>query len=211
MLTLHCHRLRHIPELKVREDFFTRKFAAGCSIANCNAACCRHGVMVGANERERILAHAELIKRHMEPHQDRNEAAWFGEEEEVDLDFPEGRAVGTQVRDYGCVFLDSGGRCVLQKAAVAEGMDKYALKPFFCVAYPVTIEDRILMIEDPEFTERTACCSTQPSGSLDVVEVCQEELQFVLGSEGYQELVRAVQMEKNSISRGARSAAEKSW
>jgi hypothetical protein len=144
--------------------------------------------MVGPGERNRILAHAELIQRYMEPHQDKDPAGWFDDDEEVDTDFPEGRAVGTQVRTYGCVFLDSAGRCTLQKTAAAEGMGKFALKPFFCVAFPLTIEDGVLMVDNPDFTGRTQCCSTAEGGELSVFDVCEEELEFMLGEAGLNEL-----------------------
>lgn len=155
---------------------------------NCNAGCCQQGVMVDLRERENILAHAELIQRYMEPQQDNNPDAWFDKEVEMDSDYPSGRVVGTQTRDYGCVFLDSGGRCVLQKAAVGEGMSKFAIKPFFCFAFPITIEQGIIMVDDPEFTNRTECCSLVERGSLSAFEVCAEELAFVVGKEGFKEL-----------------------
>lgn len=185
---LRRHRLSHVADLKMSEDFLDRRFASGCSMANCNAACCRYGVMVDILEKERILAHADLVRKHMEPHQEHDEALWF-EEEEFDKDFPSGKAIGTQHRDYGCVFLDSRGRCVLQKAATEEGMEKFALKPFFCVAYPVTIENGHLEIDEPGFTsDRTGCCATVDEGDLTILDVCGEELRFVLGKDGFDEL-----------------------
>lgn len=145
--------------------------------------------MVDVEERQNILAHADTIKKYMEPHQDTNHERWFEEHEEVDLDFPSGRAVGTQVRDYGCVFLDRMGRCVLQTAALQEGMSKFALKPFFCFGYPITIEDGVLTVENPAFTGQHECCSTVAGGELSVFDVCLEELEHVLGKEGVQELI----------------------
>ena len=190
-ILLTKHRLNHLKLLRVSDDFFTRRFAAGCSMVHCNASCCQHGVMVGLQERDRILAHASMVQRYMEPHQDKNPERWFESEEEADRDFAEGRAIGTQVRQYGCVFLDSAGQCVLQRAAMGEGMDKFALKPFFCVAFPITIEDDVLMVDDPSFTERKQCCSTSDDGPLDVLDVYKEEQEFILGPTGFEELCNA--------------------
>lgn len=186
-IRLRRHHLGHLHSLVVDPSFFTPQFAAGCSMANCNADCCRHGVMLDPAERDRILEHADLIRKHMEPHQDQDPAAWF-EEGGPDLDFPSGVAVGTQARDYGCVFLDRAGRCVLQKAAMAEGMPKFALKPFYCVAYPVTIEHGELIIDDADFVSRTSCCSTVKGGEHSVFDICSEELEHVLGADGLAEL-----------------------
>lgn len=157
-------------------------------MTQCNATCCRHGVMVDPAERDTILAHAELVQRHMEAHMHHDPAGWFDTMEETDLDFPSGRAVGTRTREYGCVFLDSKGWCVLQRAAVEEGMSKFALKPFFCFAFPITVEQGTVMVDDPEFTQRPQCCSAVAGGPLRVIDVCEEELIHVLGREGFEEL-----------------------
>ncbi|HEX9615059.1 MAG TPA: DUF3109 domain-containing protein, partial [Bacteroidota bacterium] len=118
---LRKHSLKHLPELKVSASFFGKQFSAGCSMTQCNADCCRYGVMLDPADREKILEHKDIVLKHMEPHMEKDPEQWF-EDEQPDRDFPSGRAAGTQARDYGCVFLDSKGLCVLQKAAVAEGM-----------------------------------------------------------------------------------------
>lgn len=185
---LKSHNLSHVGQLKVSNSIFEFTFARGCSTENCNATCCHYGVMVDLEERDTILAHVDTIKKHMQPHQDKDHTQWFESEDEIDLDFPSGRAVGTQIRDYGCVFLDNAGRCVLQTAAVEDGMSKIALKPFFCFAYPITIENGVLKVDDPNFTERHECCSCVPNGEQPVLKVCKEELFHVLGHEGVKEL-----------------------
>ncbi len=185
---LRNHRLSHLPVLKVDPVVFEAKFVHGCSVQNCNATCCQEGVMVDLGERDNILRHADLVKRHMEPNQIHDPSMWFDEVEEVDRDYPSGTAVGTEVTENGCVFLMRDGRCVLQTAAEQEGMPKHALKPFFCFAFPVTIEAGVLTIDDPEFTSRPECCSMVPGGSTPVLEVCAEEFEFVLGTAGLKAL-----------------------
>ncbi|HWP81523.1 MAG TPA: DUF3109 family protein [Bacteroidota bacterium] len=187
------HKLGHLPQLTVDERLLQPLFAADCSVANCNAACCRHGVMVDVHEKANILDHSDLIRRYMDSHQEHDPAHWFDDWEEEDADFPSGRCTGTQVRDYGCVFLNSAGQCVLQKAATAEGMPRFALKPFFCVAYPITLERGVLTIEDPGLVNRPCCCSIVEHGSSTAMEVCREELEFVLGQDGLNALRQMVQ------------------
>ena len=167
-----------------------------CSMNNCTANCCRYGVWVDVAERDKILVHTELIQRHMEPHQEKNPVNWFEPREIIDSDFPSGRMTGTQVRDTGCVFLDSHGRCVLQKAATEEGLGKFFLKPFFCVAYPITIENGVLMVDDEEFPDNSQCCSPVPNGELNVFDICAEELEFTLGAEGFSEFRQNVDVHK---------------
>ncbi|MBI3194807.1 MAG: DUF3109 family protein [Ignavibacteriae bacterium] len=186
--TLTQHRLSHIKPLTVSNDFFRPLFAGSCSMMNCNGRCCKDGVWADPTERDRILGHAEMIKKYMEQHQEHNHATWFDAEEVEDPDFPSGKAIGTQTRGNGCVFLNSNGHCVLQITATEEGISKFALKPFFCFAFPVAIEFGELVLDDPDFTYRTQCCATIEQGKQTVMDVCTEELEFVLGAEGFSEL-----------------------
>ena len=189
---LRTHRLQYIPELCVGEGILTKKFASGCSMTACNASCCQGGVSLDVAERDAILSHRDLVIRHMEPHQVHDPAAWFDDDKVEDPDYPSGVAVGTEVTDDGCVFLDRAGRCVLQKAAMAENLPKFSLKPFFCVAFPITIEGGVLETDEPAYTNRPHCCSVIESGDLSPLEVCAEELEFMLGAEGLEELRRIV-------------------
>lgn len=184
---LRRHAQKHIAELRIRPDFLRKRFAEGCAMAHCNGTCCKTGVLLDVGEKDKILRHADLVRKHMEPQQEKDSDLWFGEVEE-DNDFPSGQCVPTRVESYGCVFLNGSGRCVLQKAAMTEGLPKFALKPFFCVSYPVTIEDGEVITDDPDFTYRTECCSTVRNGSLTVTDVCAEELEFMLGREGFEEV-----------------------
>jgi hypothetical protein len=145
--------------------------------------------MVDVAERDRILNSAELIRGYMEKTQEKDPARWFDGEPEPDGDFPSGRAVGTRADDRGCIFLMADGRCVLQYVAEREQIPKHSLKPFYCFAFPVTIESGVLTIDDPDFTNRPDCCSMIQGGSRPVIDVCSEELEFVLGSAGMEELI----------------------
>ena len=157
-------------------------------MTRCNADCCKGGVWVDVKEHDRILAHAPMIQHHMDPGQEHDKNKWFENYSIADPDFPSGKAVGTQVIGDVCVFLKSDGKCVLQTAAVGEGLDRFALKPFFCVAYPVSIEDGELTLEDDDYTSRQECCSYTTDGRLTVFDVCREELEFMLGKEASNEL-----------------------
>lgn len=196
ILVIHNHHLTHIPTLKVDPIVLNSTFGHGCSMSNCNATCCQHGVMVDLKERDNILENADLIKSYMEPDQQHDTAGWFDPEDEEDVDFPSGRAIGTQANDRGCIFLMKDGRCVLQFASAEEKVSKHTLKPFFCFAFPVTIETGVLTIDDPDFTNRPECCSMIDGGHHSVLEVCGEEFEFVLGKEGMKELVAMIDSSK---------------
>jgi Fe-S-cluster containining protein len=154
------------------------RFAAGCDTRRCNAACCRTGVWLDVAERDRILAHAERVRRVMERGQPRDTRRWFSRRSVTDADFPSGRAVHTRVVNGGCVFLDGEGRCVLQKASAAGPR----LKPFFCAAFPITIDQGVLTLDDHEHRSRPECCASRRDGPLTVFDVCRQELRHTLGA-----------------------------
>jgi hypothetical protein len=185
---LHKHKLGHIPELQVDPEIFTQRLSGDSSMCNCNGTCCAEGVLLDIQEKELILAHAEIIKKYLEPQQEKDAAKWFDNAVETDADFPSGKCDGTAVQGNRCVFLCSKGLCALQKAAMAEGMEKFALKPFYCVAFPITIDEHVLTTYEPEFTNRRQCCSIVPQGSRTVLEVCREEFEYILGTEGLKEI-----------------------
>jgi hypothetical protein len=186
--TLHKHRLEHIPELFVNPKILTQRFSPNSSMCNCNGTCCGEGVLLDVKEKERILAHADLIKKYLEPQQEKDATKWFDNDIEDDVDFPSGKCDGTSVHDKRCVFLCSKGLCALQKTAIAEGMDKFALKPFYCVAFPITIDEHVLTTYEPEFTNRLQCCSIVSDGPLTVLDVCREEFEYILGTDGLKEI-----------------------
>jgi hypothetical protein len=192
---LQNHKLEHIPELRVDPDILTHRFTPNSSMCHCNGKCCSEGVLLDVNEKERILAHADLIKKYLEPGQEQDPSKWFDNAVEDDKDFPSGKCDGTAVHGKGCVFLCSKGLCALQKTAMAEGMNKFALKPFYCVAFPITVDEHVLTTYEPEFTNRQQCCSIVPQGPLTVLDVCREEFEYILGSEGLKEIEELYQKE----------------
>jgi Fe-S-cluster containining protein len=191
-MVLRKHRMRHIPELRIGREIVAGRFVPGCSMRNCNADCCSGGVYADLAERDEILKHAGIVRAQMDSDQQHDTALWFEPEPIVDADYPSGGAIGTELHHDRCVFLNSKGMCVLQKAAAAAGMDRYALKPFYCWLYPVTVEGGELTLHDPDYADRPSCCSYRDSGPLTVFDVCEEELVLALGPDGVEELRGAV-------------------
>jgi Fe-S-cluster containining protein len=183
-IVLRRHRLTHLPELRVEPSMLTARFAADCSMSRCTGRCCAHGVYVELAERQAILDNAAAIQAQMDASQARNPAVWFDPEPIEDADFVSGRAVGTAEVNGGCVFLNEAGRCVLQKASTIQTGN---LKPFFCVAFPVTIDKGALCLDDPRAVD---CCTPDPGGQRTVFDLCARELDHVLGADGVGELRR---------------------
>jgi hypothetical protein len=193
---LKNHKLKHIPRLYIDPEILLPRFSPGCSMCHCNGSCCAEGVLLDLKEKERILAYAELIQLYLEPQQEHNSAKWFDEMIETDADFPSGQCDGTSSQSGQCVFLDSKGLCALQKAAMAEGMDKYFFKPFYCVAFPLVIDRHVLTLDDPEFANRSQCCSINPHGARTALDVCREEFEYILGADGLGEIDQLFEEER---------------
>jgi len=174
--------------LRVAPGLLQARFAAGCDTRLCTAACCRSGVWLDPRERDRILAHAGVVRRAMDPDQPTDPRLWFSRRVAADADFPSGRAVHTRVRNGRCVFLNGAGRCVLQKASAGRG--GLQLKPFFCSAFPLTVDDGVLTLDDAKCRAGQPCCAPTAGGPLTVFETCRAELRHVLGAAGVRRLRR---------------------
>jgi hypothetical protein len=170
-------------------ELFAKGFATGGGPCTCSSACCEGGVFVDLHEKDVIMAHRELIIRHMDETQPTDPSLWFEQEVANDPDFPSGQCVGTGVINDKCAFLDCSGRCCLQKAAVAEGMDKWAIKPLFCILYPIEISDSTVSF-DEMLQDEEACCTIGGTFDIPLFEACREELIHVVGEDGYAMMVQ---------------------
>ena len=184
---LRKHLLRHISELEVSGDVIRCRFEKTGSMSNCQGGCCALGVDVDIAQRDHILEHAELVRRHMDASQDPDPRNWFGESFE-DSDFPSGQAASTNARNGACVFLDANGWCALHRAETQTRSEAADLKPFFCRAYPLTIENGVLRIDREQNPGATRCCGPVEGGALTIFDVCASELEHVLGAAGLGEL-----------------------
>lgn len=160
---------------------FTFKF--GCK---CNGECCNYGVFTDSKEAEFILSIKDKIIPLMDESQSKDTSDWF-EAPEKDEDFESGIAVGTQIINDKCAFLDKNGLCTLQKLAITEGKHQWEYKPIYCILFPLTIFEGAITIDD-EHIDRLSYCNKFGIGERTIYEACKEELQHFLGPEGFAEL-----------------------
>lgn len=152
----------------------------------CAGDCCRHGVYLSLDARDRILRHRERIQGLMDETQTTDVGAWFEDELHADPDFPGGECAGTDVHNGKCVFLNREGLCTLQIAESGLGKGHH-LKPFYCRIFPLcTSGDRI------EFDDlndgRDPCCTLTEDGLTDPFEAYAYEFTEILGEAGYRAL-----------------------
>jgi hypothetical protein len=179
-----------VRDYAISEELFSRGYERDGGPCRCTSLCCHHGVFADVRERDRVLQHRALVRKYMDATQDPDENKWFEGEEHDDSDFPSGRCVGTAVVNGKCAFLDGAGRCTLQRAATEEGMDRWTLKPLFCVLYPIEISDGVVGF-DPMLQDEAPCCSVSPSFEIPLFEACRDELTHLLGQDGFRVLAEA--------------------
>ena len=164
----------------ISPELVTRGFAAGCGPERCNAACCRAGgAYVDVRERDRILAHAELIAPHFDESQNPDPAQWFESEEKLDPDYPSGKCVGTAAKDERCNFLDRQNRCSLQSAALAQGLHKWAFKPMYCALFPLDLSAGVLRLDGR--VRHGECCAPTAEFARSALQACREEIVHLVG------------------------------
>jgi Fe-S-cluster containining protein len=153
----------------------------------CTALCCASGVCVSFAERDRVLAHADVVRRYMDRTQVKDSTKWFGVRVRRDADFEGGRCVGTRVHGGKCAFLNGDGLCTLQITSAREP-NLPQLKPFYCRLFPLVIVDGVLGYDDLCSGE-ASCCTFKRQGAVPVVEACRPELELALGATGAETVV----------------------
>lgn len=174
---------------KIHTSIFTAGFVPGCDMKICGGQCCNCGVYLDKDFRKVILEHKDMIKDVMSEQQIKDESKWFDDEVLPDDDFPSGYAAGTNVftdrtgREK-CVFVDDNNYCSLQVAAMKNGMHKWAIKPTYCILYPVTLMGGVIMFDDEHADDLMYCgVHEEQNFSQTVLEGTQEEIKYVWGQE----------------------------
>jgi hypothetical protein len=173
-----------IKGIKISPELFNTGYPCGVGPWVCPMTCCARGAYVDLGERDRILEHADEIRKHMDETQSLDSSTWFEKDELNDHDFVSGKCVGTNVLNGKCTLADKHGRCTAQLASVALGRHKWDLKPIYCVMFPVETIDNVLKF-NPRHQNERPCCTALPEFETPLFEACREEIVHVLGEDGY--------------------------
>lgn len=166
---------------------FTQKFVKACDACICSGECCYYGVYTDKSDYEKIIGVKETIIKYLDDSQTKDATKWF-EIPQIDNDFPSGIAVGTEVHNGKCVFLDKQGFCTLQKMAIAEGEFKWKYKPLYCILFPLVIFEGVLTIDDEHIADMHYCNKFENQLST-IFDHSRHELQFLFEEKGFQELL----------------------
>jgi Fe-S-cluster containining protein len=177
----HPKFTKKIKGVFIDPQIFTFPFSCACA-----GECCNYGVYTDLKEHDYILSIKDKIIPMMDETQSKDISKWFEPPEEDD-DFDSGIAVGTEIINNKCTFLDKNGLCTLQKLALMEGEHKWKYKPIFCVFFPLTIFEGALTIDD-EHIDRLKTCNKNPVQTTSIYEACHEELLHFFGEKYFAEL-----------------------
>jgi hypothetical protein len=131
-------------------------------------------VDVATAERDRILAHADLL----EPIVGLPRGRWFVPVVVEDEDFPGGAATRTAVVDGGCVFLRRDARgCALHGFALDRGDDYHDIKPMVSALFPVTFGGGALLCSEELGDGSLICAGEGPTA----YEMARGELEYYFG------------------------------
>ncbi|MFA4923589.1 MAG: DUF3109 family protein [Ignavibacteriaceae bacterium] len=176
-------KIYQINGLKIDPQLFTFEFSC-----RCNGECCYYGVYADKTESEKILSLKDKLIPLMDETQSKNVSEWFEEPQEDD-DFESGIAVGTEVINGKCAFLDKNGLCVIQSLAINEGKHPWDYKPLYCYLFPITIFEKTLTLDD-EHIDRLKKCNRSNENGTTIIDFCKDELTRFLGEEGFKKLLQ---------------------
>jgi Fe-S-cluster containining protein len=172
---------KEIKGVKIDPLIFTMKFSC-----KCNGECCYYGVYADLNENKMIMGIKDKIIPLMDESQTTDISKWF-EAPEKDEDFESGVAVGTELHNGKCVFLDKEGLCTLQKLAILNDEPRWKYKPLYCILFPLTIFNGAVTVDD-DHIDRLKICNKFPTSETTIYDSCINELKHFFGEDGFTEL-----------------------
>ena len=172
---------KEINGIFIDPKIFTFKFSCKCA-----GECCNYGVYIDLKEHDYIISIKDKIIPLLDESQSKDINEWF-EAPEEDEDFESGVAVGTEIINGKCTFLDKNGLCTLQKLALNEGEFKWKYKPIYCILFPLTTFEGALTIDD-EHIDRLKTCNANSLHETTIFDACKEELRHFFGPEKFIEL-----------------------
>lgn len=157
-------------------------FQAGASVTHCDGSCCHGGTTVSLQERDRVLAHADIVREAMTSRGRHDVGRWFDRRLTWDDDFTAGWTTGTRVQDKACIFFRKDRLCALQVAGEKHLGSSYALKPAVCLLWPLCIQDGKLEVGYAWYTKRRECCAPIRSrGERTILQVMRPDERRIAG------------------------------
>ncbi len=179
---------------KIHPELLEEVHTERCVLHTCLGACCTGGAWLDVEQLKLIAPHRAALQANL-PEDRRDPNAWFSAPA-ADEDSPEGVIIGTNVVDDPqrpgetcCIFLRLDRLCALQVTSQQLGLEYPGLKPLFCALYPLQVRDGEIAIDHETAQNFSgAVCQRTCVHQQPLYRVFKEELELVLGEEGYREL-----------------------
>ena len=125
-------------------------------------------------EKKTILAQQDLFTPYLRPEAEDPET-WFGKIE-ADRDCPSGLAVETQEVAGACVFYHPDHGCILQKGATEAGLHEWAIKPRFCIMFPLVVSGGELTVD---LDMKSLWCMKGKNRTRPLLDAIRKEVEFL--------------------------------
>jgi len=168
---------------RLSPELFVRTKLRNQCIETCNARCCEEGVSATVYEVDRIKEHANEIQPYLiEPY---DFSKW---------DVSHGADIGTPLLNENkpgeqCWFLRANRYCALHTYALDKEMPVAAIKPYFCLFFPLTLIDLDVNVTEIGVDGKaydTCLVNSEREGYL--FRQFEKELRRVIGDANYWEL-----------------------
>lgn len=176
-----------INNFNIHKSLFELGFSKKHGPCTCSGNCCKFGAWIDLKEKEKILHFSLLIAEVMDLSQKNNPNSWFNKKIKKDGDYSSGKCAEIKTINKKCAFQDQQGHCSIQKACLTSGIDGWALKPFYCILYPLTVENNTIKY-DNVFKGKYACCQVAKKFDTPVYKGCKKELVYLIGEKGYKQI-----------------------
>ncbi len=170
--------------MKIDPLVHSAKFPERCRLDLCRSRCCRFGVWADIEEREVILANRDLFTPYLRPEAQSPET-WFGKTTR-DPDCPSGIAVETQEVAGACAFFHPDHGCALQKGALEAGLHEWAIKPRFCIMFPLVVSDGELTVDEDM---KSLWCMKKRNRTRPILDAVRKEVEYLFDEEQQRRLV----------------------
>jgi hypothetical protein len=168
---------------RLSPELFARTKLRNQCIQGCNAGCCSGGVTATVYEVARIKEHADEIQPYLiEP---LDFSTW---------DVSHAADIGTPVLNeekpgQQCWFLRENRLCALHSYALDKGMPVPAIKPYFCLFFPLTLIDLDVNVTEIAVDGKAyETCLVESEREGYLFRQFERELRRVIGDANYWEL-----------------------
>lgn len=174
-----------VGSFRLSPEFFVRVRLRNQCIVGCTSRCCEEGVSATLYEVERIKAHADAIQPYLiEPY---DFDSW-DISRPADISTP---LLNENKPGERCWFLRANGMCALHSLALDQGMPVPAIKPYFCLFFPLTLIDLDINVTEIAVDGKAYdTCLVPTEGEGWLFKQFERELRRVIGDANYAELER---------------------